>query len=183
MPNVKLSRHECSRDLLPSVCMFCGEPATTRKRKTFGWHPSWVWVLILVNLIILIIVAMILTKKMPMRVPVCDRHEGYWTRRALTLTFTFLLVAVLCVGAGSYMDAQPVTQRGDLGGLLCGGGVVLFLGWLVLAAVYSASGVRPTEITEKAIRLTGVSEIFVEALEEERARDRDDRDRGRYGDE
>jgi hypothetical protein len=183
MPSVKLSRYECSRDMLPDVCMFCGEPATVRKRKTFGWHPGWVWILILVNLIVLIVVAMILTKKMPMKVPLCERHAGYWTRRTLTLTFSFLAVAVLCIGAGVYMDAQPVGQRDDLGGILCGGGVVLFLGWLIFAAIYSSSGVRPTEITDKAIRLTGVNEAFIDALEEERSRDRSERERSRYGDE
>lgn len=183
MPNIKLSRYECSRDLLPPLCMFCGEPATVRKHKTFGWHPGWVWLLLLANLIVLVVVAMILTKRMSLKVPLCDRHAGWWARRTLTILFTFLGVAVLCIGGGIYLDAQPMKQQDDLSAVLCGGGVVLFLGWLVLAGVYSASGVRPTEITDKAIRLTGVSEAFVEALEDERSRDRDGRDRGRYGDE
>jgi hypothetical protein len=39
MPTVKLSDYECRKNLLPDVCMFCGEPAVTRKSKNFAWHP------------------------------------------------------------------------------------------------------------------------------------------------
>ena len=183
MANVKLSRYECSRDLLPDVCMFCGEPATVRKQKTFAWHPSWVWVLILVNLIVVLIVAMVLTKKMPTRVPVCDRHAGWWTRRTLILLFSFLFMAAACLAGIFYVDSQPGNAKGDLSGVVCGGGVGLFLVWLIVAAIYGTRGVRPTEITDRDMKLTGVHEAFIDALQEDRARERDQRDAGRFGDE
>jgi polyribonucleotide nucleotidyltransferase len=49
--------------------------------------------------------------------------------------------------------------------------------------VYSARGVRPDEITDRNIRLAGVHEGFIDALEEDRASDLDYHERDRYDDE
>ena len=49
MATVKLTEYECRKNLLPKVCMFCGEPAVERKQKNFAWHPPWVCILILVR--------------------------------------------------------------------------------------------------------------------------------------
>lgn len=185
MANIKLSDYECDRGLLPEVCMFCGQPAVTRVRRTFAWHPSWVILLILINLIVMLVVALILTKKMAVRVPACDQHEGYWRRRTLILTLSGFVVAALCVGGIVYLSSLPPAAGDEFTGWICGGGIVLSLAWLVVAVVYSASGVRPTEITDRSIKLTGVHDDFVDALREERARYREGggHRRGRYGDE
>jgi hypothetical protein len=185
MPTVKLSEYECRRGLLPGVCMFCGAPATTRVERRFSWHPSWVYLLILINLLVTLIVALILTKKMTVRVPVCDEHEGFWRRRMLILVLTFLLVAACCTAALVYLAYLPPAVNDELTPWLCGGGVILFFAWLIVAAIYSSAGVRPTEITESFISLSKVHEDFVDALRDERARDREegDRRRNRYGDE
>ena len=48
---------------LPETCVVTNEPAdrgSWRKRVRITWTPSWVYVLILVNLIVLLIVALIL---------------------------------------------------------------------------------------------------------------------------
>jgi uncharacterized membrane protein SirB2 len=183
MPTVKLSKYECSRDLLPAVCAFCGAPAGGFRERKFSWHPGWVWVLILVHVIVLIIVAVILTKRMVVRVPVCDQRSGYWSRRTGILTDTFLVIAAFAVVALFYLSNQPPGPRDDLVGWLCGGGFILFFVWLIFAAIYSSRGVRPIEITDRFIRLAGVHEEFVAALEADRDRDADERDRRvRYGD-
>jgi hypothetical protein len=183
MARIKLSSYECSRNLLPGVCMFCGEAAAERKAKTFSWHPGWVWVLVLASPLIAFIVAVVLTKRMAVRVPVCAEHAGYWVRRNLILLGSFAVVGILCLGGIMYMSSQPPGPKDDLAGWICGGGIFLFLAWLIVAAVYSSKGVRPDEITDRYIRLTGVHEAFIDALEEDRSRDREDRERSRYGDE
>lgn len=180
MPSVTLSDYECRRGLLPDVCAFCGAPAAGRRERTFSWHPSWVWVLILINLIV---VALVLTKRMTVRVPVCEAHDGFWRRRATILLTSFLLIALFVGAAVAFSMDQPPGGPDLLQTVMCGGGIVLVLAWVVLAAVYSVAGVRPTEITDRDIRLTGLHEDFVAALREERARDRGRRREGRYGDE
>jgi len=42
---------------MPDVCMRCGAPAEVRKQKTFSWHPGWLYVLLLVNVLVFAIVA------------------------------------------------------------------------------------------------------------------------------
>lgn len=183
MPKVRLSYRECKRGDLPEVCMFCGEPATARVKKTFSWHPQWVYILILVALLVALIVALVLTKKMTVRVPTCERHEGYWRRRTFTLVGSFLAVAGIGIGAIAFLASQGPNPNDDMTGILCGGTALLAFVWLIVAAIYSSQGVRPNEITDDFIRLGGVHEEFVGALEEDRRRNDDRRDSRRYGDE
>jgi hypothetical protein len=185
MPSITLSKYECSRDLLPDVCAVCGAPATTRKSRTFSWHPSWVWILILVNLLVVLIVALVLTKRMTVRLPVCDQHEGYWRRRTLFYTLPTVFILLLGAGAFTYVVSRPPGPADDLNGWLCGGSIGLLFVWVVVAAIVQASGIRSTEITDRTMTLAGLHPDFVAAVREDRARDRDDARyrRTRYGDE
>src|SRR5262245_25380147 len=183
MPRVRLSKYECSRDLLPPVCAFCGAPAAGVRERKFSWHPSWVWVLIFVHVLVALIVALILTRRMVVRVPVCEQHSGYWSRRMGILTGSFLVLAALALAGVIYVQSEPPRQQDDLIGWLCGGGFIVFFCWVIFAAIYSTRGVRPAEITDRFIRLAGVHEDFVAALEADRDRDADERDRRvRFGD-
>jgi hypothetical protein len=184
MATVKLSNYECRRDLLPQVCMFCGAPAVTRVKRTFSWCPGWVWILILVNLIVVLVVALILTKKMTVRVPTCHEHEGYWRRKNVYVGLSFVAIVLISVGGLVIASSQAQGGGNDPTGFVCVGSSVLFFAWLVVAAIASARGVRAVHITDDTVKLTGVHEEFVTALREERAADRDDRSRfDRYGDE
>jgi hypothetical protein len=185
MPSITLSKYECSRSLLPDVCVVCGAPATTRKARNFSWHPGWVWVLILINLIVVLIVALILTKRMSVRLPVCDQHEGYWRRRTWFYTLPTLAILLLGIGALVYLWSQPPGVKDELTGWLCGGSLVLLVAWIVVAAIVQATGIRATEITDRTMTLAGLHEEFVGAVREDRARARDDERhrRSRYGDE
>jgi hypothetical protein len=173
MPNIKLTDYECRKNLLPKVCMFCGQPAVTRKQRNFAWHPPWVWILVLVGILVAAIVAIVLTKRMTVRVPVCEQHEGFWRRRGMTIGFSFLGIVLVEIAAAIGAANLPQGQD-NLGGFVCAGGVFLLLGWLVLVAIYSTRSIRPTEITDRFIRLTGVHPEFIAALEDDRERDRDE---------
>ena len=50
--------------------------------------------------------------------------------------------------------------------LLC---VALFIAWIVTAIVCQYTAIRPTHISDEEIWLTGVSEQFVDAVDEEEA--------------
>ena len=187
MANITLSKREFQRDLLPDVCMFCGEPTETRKVKTFLWHPRLVWLLLaLNNLLILLLVAAAVTKKRTVEVPICKRHVGFWSRRLAIVIAILLIVAFLWVRALTYPEILDDKQLGDLLPIFLIVGAMYFMNWLVMAAIYLPFGVRPTEITNRSIQLTGVCESFVAAMNEERAREEKESRkhlRGEYGDE
>jgi len=172
MANVTLTEYECRKSLLPAVCMQCGEPATTTVRRKFSWYPQWVIVLVLAGLLVAVIVAMILTKKMLVHVPMCDRHRNHWSKRTLWTLLTFGVLAVVGIGgivALSAADNGPAKE--SLTGMVCGGGVVLLLAWLILVVVLQAGLIKPTEITDEKIKLTKVHSEFVHALDDDRAQD------------
>jgi hypothetical protein len=179
MAAVWLDRFECRYEELPPVCIVCGAEATATSRQTFRWHPPWVIVLILVNLLIWAIVALLLTKTMTMDAPVCDEHKGHWFKRKLIGWGAVLLgLAVFAGGVAVSVGLADDPRFRDVApwGFLVG--AVAFLVLLIVAAVVMRSGVRATEITDDDMRLTGVSEGFVEALREQRREERE-RARGR----
>jgi hypothetical protein len=165
---------------LPEVCMRCGAPATAFKDKNFSWHPPWVIVLILVNLIVYAIVALALTKRRRVRVPLCDRHKNHWLWRQFVIVGSFVLLLVVGIGAVIAAANEAPARRGggdELFGLLCAAAVAGLLLWLVLLAVLHSTAIRPREITDRSIKLAGVAEEFVRAYDEEWDRSADRLDR------
>src|SRR5262245_904322 len=122
MAQIILKKRETDAEYLPELCMACGQPATTHIRKNFAWHPPWVIILILVNIIVYAIVAMIMTKRMTVDVPVCERHRGYWWKRHLLMWLPLLVIFVLGIGA---MIALDDPRNKDVSSMACGGSVIL----------------------------------------------------------
>jgi hypothetical protein len=193
MARLRLKRWEIEDYDLPPVCAKCGQPAEVHPKKTFSWHPPWVIVLILAGLLIYVIVAVILTKRMTVPLPFCERHRNYWRNRSIFIyggLLGLLLLAVIGVIIASALD--PRGQDTSLG-LVCVGSGVLFLVWLIAAAIMQTTSIRPNEITDRSITLVGLSRDFVDAVEDdreaaeeeadrrwrERSRDKEDRSRGR----
>ncbi len=156
---------------LPELCMKCGAPATLRKDKTFSWYPPWVGVLLLAGLIPFLIVALILTKRSRVEVPLCDRHKGHWMIRQLVVIGSLLFL----LAGGFLAFLATVNNKGNdsLSAAVCIGWVVLMIGWVVLAVMVQSTSIRPKEITDTSITLTSVSELFVAAYEDEWDEERD----------
>ncbi len=177
MAEIRLRRYEVEEDLLPSSCMCCGEDASVHKTKTFAWHPQWVLVLILVGVLFYVVAALILTRRMTVRVPLCERHRNHFLLRAW-LAYgglgLLLLVAVLAIALLASADRGASGEA--LGFTVCGGGALLGLVWLIALAIMQQAGIRPVEITDRGIRLANVGDEFVEAMEDERDRLRDEED-------
>jgi hypothetical protein len=154
---------------LPDVCMKCGAPATVRKSRTFSWFPPWIWVLFFFcGLLPFAIVALIMTKRRHLDVPLCEEHKNHWMWRQLAVVGT--LLALLLVGFVAWTavinDQGP---RGDdeLSGPLCLGWVALLVVWIIGAVIAQVTSIRPREITDVSITLLGVSPEFVRAYDEE----------------
>jgi hypothetical protein len=168
MATLHLGRRPTEDEDLPDLCMKCGAPAEVHKDKTFAWYPPWVYVLILVNILVFAIVALVLTKKKTVPVPLCAAHRNHWLWRQLALVGGFvLLIGLIALFVAVASNTRP---RGgeDYSGWVCGGGVAALVVWLIAAAVLQTTAIRPTEITDRSITLTNVAKGFVRAYEENR---------------
>jgi len=174
MASVRLGRYELEEYDLPRVCMRCGARADTFKRKKFQWSPPWAF------LALGAFGAALFSKSVTMSVPLCEKHKWHWGgRMAFFAGGFFVLLALFGVGT-------PVVAKNDhLAGFVFLPILVLLLAWLITSAILFSTQIRPREITDKSVTLTGVSEEFVEALDEERRGDDEDRPRRRprYDDE
>lgn len=161
MAKIRLEKWQTSRDRLPDVCMVCGEPASDHVRKNFSWHPPWVIVTIVAGLVIYAVLALVLTKRMAVDMPICDRHRGYWWKRSVLMFLPLLLIAVIGIAVFALADQ---TGYRDAQGFVCGGTIGVGLVWLIFAAVIQSLAIQPTEITDRAIMLKGVHDEFAEAF-------------------
>jgi hypothetical protein len=168
MPSIRLDRFEASE--LPPVCIRCGGSATLHKDKSFSWYPPWVAVLILAGLAPYLIVAIILTKRMTVAAPLCDRHKGHWFWRTFLIVASFLgLVGLFVLFIVFAVQSQPGARDTDmLAGIACAGAAVGFLFWVIAAIVLQMTAIRPTEITDHTITLTGVAPDFIDAVRADR---------------
>jgi hypothetical protein len=159
---------------LPDVCMCCGDASTTLKTKSMSWCPPWVGVLIVAGALPYVIVAMIMTKRARVQVPLCDRHHGHWLYRHLIVWGLFGFLLLLSAAAGLIVAILPGRHQDTIGPFACIAGLVFFVGWLIVLIVAQSTAIRPKEITQDEIVLQGVSDAFVEAVqtadEERRAR-------------
>src|SRR5262249_33622897 len=150
MANVKMSKYECRRGLLPQTCMVCGSPADLRKSRTFSWHTPLAYLGLLAGLLPFIIIALVLTKRMSVGVPLCRAHKGHWAKRTLFVLGTLLGLVALGIG----VTAIQANQAPGDDSWLCLGWVGLLVVWLVAAAIAQSSAIRATEITDDSVTLT-----------------------------
>jgi hypothetical protein len=171
--SVSLGRYEIEEYDPPEVCMKCGARSSVVVRRTFSWCPPWVIITIIAGLLIYAILAMVMTKRMSVKVPLCKEHKGHWTMRTLCILLGFLGLLVF-VGLAIALSSED----SDLAGLVWMVTGVLLLAWLIMVIIFQYTAIRPTEITDRSITLTGVNEGYIEALREDRG-DSDDDDRPR----
>jgi hypothetical protein len=163
---LRLESYEEMREL-PDVCMKCGAPAVLCKNKTFSWFPPWVWLLFFFcGLLPFAIVALVLTKRRTVSVPLCADHKNHWFWRQLVMVAGLLLLVVGFVAWIAAID-EPRGRNDSLTGLVCVGLFILLLIWLVGAIIAQTTSIRPKEITDKDITLLGVSDVFIQAYEDQ----------------
>ncbi len=140
---------------LPDRCIKCNGPIEGRRiAKNLYWHPPWVYLLILVNLLVYVIVALLIRKKAPIVVPICDRHQRH------------RLIAILCswlMAIGGLVLIPVGAFQGD--GVLAFAGFLICLFGIVLGGV-KAIMVAARKITEQHISVRGCCQEYLAWLPE-----------------
>src|SRR5215212_7562549 len=144
---------------LPPQCIKCGAPGDgiPMKRK-LRWHSPWVYALILINLIVYVIVAVVISSRATIYVGVCARHRA---RRRLHIIIAWLLffgsiaayTVAVNVGAGRG-SAELMT------GLFIGGSA-LVLASFFWAVVVGQMIVRPYKIDPQYVWLKGAGQEYL----------------------
>lgn len=79
---------------LPDFCIRCNVPAEGDPKKVkLSWHPPALIALLFLGLLPYVIVALIMTKKATIYVPLCSEHRSSWTMAA-TIGLILLLAAI-----------------------------------------------------------------------------------------
>lgn len=143
--------------VLPGRCVCCNAPATTRLRRQFQWYPPWVNLLIIFpGLLIAVILMLVLRRKMPMEVPLCDEHRRRRTRRLIEC-------GVWGVGSLALLAVSIPGTSGTTTVVFVLGSIISALGALV-AGSYAAAVLRPRRITDDAGRFRGAAPDFLASL-------------------
>jgi len=167
MATVRLSRYEAQEGRLPPVCMVCGQQAARQfTHKTMYWHPSWVFILLLLGVLPFAIAALATQQRLGLRAPLCVNHQSHWFTRSLIIWLSLLGIVVLGIGCFVLVEAQQAGRPTNdaVLGVVCIGATVMLVSWVVLVIVLQSTAVRAKEITDRTITLTGVSSRFVEAM-------------------
>ena len=154
---------------LPPVCMVCGEPASGTKVRSMAWTPPWVGLLLLGTLLPYLIVASILTKRTTVEVPLCERHQGHWFNRNLLVWGTFSILLLVWIAAITLFRFIPQPEQDTVIPFICLGSSLLFVVWVIVLLACQYTAIRPKEITDYEITITGVCDAFVDAVDDARA--------------
>jgi hypothetical protein len=172
MATLRLGRYEIERYDMPEVCLRCGARARHYKSKRFVWSPPWLLILLLAGVFPYAIAAGATQRQIRVTVPLCDRHRWHWGGRTAVICLALLGIFILFFAAIALAGAADLHPAAVFIPFL-----VLLVAWLGMTIFLAVTMIRPAEITDRSLTLTGVSEAFVEALNEERRGDVDDRSR------
>jgi hypothetical protein len=145
---------------LPDICVKSNQPAAKRLKRKLQWHHPAIAVTILAGLLVYVVLALVLTKRATIMLPLSDEwHE----RRKRRLIFGWIagLLSLALMVAGIALAIQSSDAMW----------VVLFLVGICLGIFaliycqYACAMVRPTRITDTYIWLKGVHPDYLNRLE------------------
>jgi len=143
--------------VLPPYCVKCGRPADPDSfSKKFSWHPQWIYIFVLLALLLYVIIALAMSKRMTLQIPLCTRHlEKY---RALRLAAALLLLGCIpeMIIAGTYLPEAYM-------GFGIGAGILALLAGLVCLIMFGAV-LRPTFIDQNYGYFANASPAFLQFL-------------------
>jgi hypothetical protein len=166
MATVSVPRKQIANGSLPSVCVVCGADAPHRRFPGVG-APSLAWVLFSPLISLMTFWAYILFASRSSGeggLPFCDRHHGYWTRRAWFIVVGFAAVVGLMIVAGALEPPPPAPGREAKPYWLGGVAGCWLLVYLPTFLVLHLSATRPTGSNRRSLVLSGASSEFAASI-------------------
>jgi hypothetical protein len=160
MATLTIRKSDIEDGRLPLVCAVCGVEADHTRTVNFIWTPGWIIFLWGFGLLPAILGYLLARKTMTVPLPVCGRHQGYWSPR-LVILWGGVVVAIAISCLGGYVESYWDREIGD-NILMSGVGLLVLTG--LAAFLFGDTGVSADKITTDAITLKGVSDHFVQAM-------------------
>ena len=180
MAQINVTRYECELGLFPALCVQCGAPSAASVARPLPVAPAgrgWRWLfpvfLMLYLAVPAVLVLVVFVGRPPtVGVPVCDAHRGHWAWRYRVrsrILWPLVVVASLAVQAACLASwiLTPWFYAHAAAG-------VLMVGLVIDISTVGRREVRLVRGSPTEVRLTNVHPDFVNALIEDRARDRVD---------
>lgn len=147
-----------SRDSdLPQRCVKCNRPVTSPARqKTFYWHASGWYFLILFNILIYAIVAIFIRKKVKLSPGLCDAHKK--RRTTLVLGSLAMFIVLFMAGVITIDGQNPLISIASFTGSFIA---------LVVVVIFSRT-IYPIEIHDRGARFKGCGKDFLQSLSNQR---------------
>jgi MFS family permease len=145
---------------LPDICLLSNQPANRRLTRNLSWHHPAIALTILAGVLVYVILAMILTKRATILLPLT---EEWYARRRRRMLFAWG-VGLVCLGMmiGGFVIAVQLDQPGyvllSLVGLV--GGLIALIAGQALVGLVS-----PKRMTDEYIWLKGVHPDFLNRLD------------------
>ena len=150
---------------LPYRCVKTNEPADSLLRRKLSWHSPVLFVVIFAGLLIYVILAMILSKKADIQVPISRRIQA---RRSTAIIVGWLCglggLAVTIFACMFLADSQNPTWKDAIPFVIIGG--IVFVLFSAVASSAIASIVTPAKITNRHVWLKGVHADYLDLLPE-----------------
>ncbi len=138
---------------IPQRCVKCNEAADEpTKTRTVYWYSSWLYLLLLLNILIFAIVALIVRKKAVVSAGLCSVHKER-RRNVITGAWIGVCAGLLLIYAGVSTSS----------GLESAIGVLVILSSIVVGIAMGRI-VYPVRIDDAYVRLKGCGEPFLETL-------------------
>lgn len=144
---------------LPPYCYKCGKPARAEPfSRTYYWHPSALYILVLFGLLIYVIAAAIVRKQIVLTLPICEEH--FQSRRKLGWTSLALFVLAIVIPVLLIGLTSSSSLAGSFG---CVVGFALGIASLVTYVKFDRT-LRPECITDEDARLNGACPEFLDRV-------------------
>lgn len=146
---------------LPPRCVQTNQPTASYLERKLTWAPSWVYWLLLVNVILCVIVALILQKKAVLRIGLTEEQLARRSR-LIMISWSIAFVGVISFFTGIAALASEGSFQ-PLGPWLVGaGGLATFFG--IINGNFGARVVYATKIDDHFIWLNGVCPEYLAEL-------------------
>ena len=145
---------------LPDICLKSNVPATRRLKRKLQWHHPAFALTLLISPLIYIVIALIMTKRATIHVPMT---EEWFTRRKTRMLIAWSVcgLGLLCFVAGIALAASTDTEEFLF---LLIPGIFLLIG-AALYGQYACRMIWPKRITNEYLWLNGVHPGFLDRLE------------------